>query len=632
MIAAAAVVRMFAVTHGRRAAERALPLALGIFIVAMVLVAGNGLSPRDVTRLAARSPAAAIALWITWLLLAAAPSRALIAERSILLLRSLPRTRAPLITATAAGLLVIELPWGVGWAAGDGVLAGVAAALVGAAISAFAVAGARGVVERVALVALAVIAIAVIPHALRLALAIPLFAIAVRAAWRRGPDGASPMDLRAALLTRPRSPVIAIAIACALRLVRVDRSGLVRGLVAAIGGGVVAAIASRNRGAVTPGDVTLVALVASVPSLMVAASGVAGPVRIAERELAPVVASSPIDRRVAWLAARVVPALWIGACGAIIGLGCAISTRAPAAIASAAACSALGVLLGAAASIAAARADQGARAGEIDGGLFVALLVAITILALASLGALGALGLAPIALVVAAAMIAMITGKNRPVADDGDRGPAASILDVRGVRKMLGGRFVLDGVRLAIDAPSLVVIAGENGAGKSTLLRVVAGVTEPDEGEVILAGASLARDRDRALSSIGYVPDVSELPGHLVARELVALIASLKRASMPGDDIVDMLSAKAILGERIGALSLGQKRRAAILAALTGDPMLLVLDEPTNGLDRDGIATLASLVQRRLSGGRAALIATHDRAFAEEIGAEITTLEGGKLR
>jgi ABC-type multidrug transport system ATPase subunit len=205
-----------------------------------------------------------------------------------------------------------------------------------------------------------------------------------------------------------------------------------------------------------------------------------------------------------------------------------------------------------------------------------------------------------------------------------------NLLEIAGVSKLLGGRRALDGVRITWDRPGTLVVFGENGAGKSTLLRVVAGVLRADEGDVIIAGHPLSRARVAALRRIGYAPEASDLPPHLGVGELVALVAALKRCAPPPPDLADRLGVTPLLGQRLGALSLGQRRRAGLLAALVGDPDLLVLDEPTNGLDADGVAVLASLLRDREAEGRAALVATHDRPFIEKVAAASVEIRGGK--
>lgn len=191
-------------------------------------------------------------------------------------------------------------------------------------------------------------------------------------------------------------------------------------------------------------------------------------------------------------------------------------------------------------------------------------------------------------------------------------------LRVRGVRKRFGGRRVLVGVDLTLDG-GVLVVHGPNGCGKSTLLRIVAGVIAPDEGSVRIHDADVPSPA--ALRQVGYVPEAADPPEHLTVGELLALVAALRRAPCPPARDAAM-GAGELADQRIGALSLGQRRRACLAAALVGEPWLLVLDEPDNGLDAAGAAELVALVGDHVARGGAALIATHDIALADALAAQ----------
>jgi ABC-type multidrug transport system ATPase subunit len=178
------------------------------------------------------------------------------------------------------------------------------------------------------------------------------------------------------------------------------------------------------------------------------------------------------------------------------------------------------------------------------------------------------------------------------------------VLSVRRLSKWFGSKRVLDHVSLDVARGERVVLLGENGSGKSTLLRVVAGILEAYEGEVVVP------------RELGYAPEKPDLPDHLLAGEWLDLVASLKRAPWP-----DAFGVTSLLGRSIGALSLGQRQRVSLVAAFTGDPPLVVLDEPTNALDA---AAREELVARL--GGATALVATHDRDFAERVGTRVVTM------
>jgi ABC-2 type transport system ATP-binding protein len=205
------------------------------------------------------------------------------------------------------------------------------------------------------------------------------------------------------------------------------------------------------------------------------------------------------------------------------------------------------------------------------------------------------------------------------------------VLRVRELGKRLGGRRVLDGVDLAIDRGQAVVVRGANGAGKSTLLRIVAGVLEPDDGMVEIDGHSITGDRIAARRALGYVPEGADPPEHLTVDELLSLSSALRRVP-PADAALRARLGVDVLGhKRIERLSLGERRRACLAAALAGEPALLVMDETSNGLDAAGVDALETLLRERLAAGCAVLIASHDGALAEAIGARVVVLSAGRL-
>jgi ABC-type multidrug transport system ATPase subunit len=189
-------------------------------------------------------------------------------------------------------------------------------------------------------------------------------------------------------------------------------------------------------------------------------------------------------------------------------------------------------------------------------------------------------------------------------------------LAVHALHKRLGGRPVLRGLSFTLEGGALAV-QGANGSGKTTLLRIVAGILEADEGSVVLGGRPIRR----AHRDLGFVPEAADPPPHLTVLELERLCAAVRGAGPLAAETRRRLGVDDLAGQRIGTLSLGQRRRACLAAALVGDPWLLVLDEPTNGLDRDGAAIFAETIRDHAAAGRAALIATHDRELVERLDA-----------
>lgn len=211
------------------------------------------------------------------------------------------------------------------------------------------------------------------------------------------------------------------------------------------------------------------------------------------------------------------------------------------------------------------------------------------------------------------------------------------MLHVKAVSKAFLGRPVLDGIELGCAPGEVCAILGANGSGKSTLLRILSGMIEPDRGSVSILGEPLARGGIAARRQLGYVPDgLASLPDLLV-QEFMALVRSLKQpASNPIAEQCwlswrNQLGLDPIWYQRLGTLSFGQRKRACTLAALIGDPWLLLCDEPSNGLDASGSELMLELIRQRKAAGQATVVTTHDQPFAERLEARQFQLEAGKL-
>ncbi len=204
--------------------------------------------------------------------------------------------------------------------------------------------------------------------------------------------------------------------------------------------------------------------------------------------------------------------------------------------------------------------------------------------------------------------------------------PGPGGIEVRGLGKRRGGRWVVDEVGFTVAAGEVVALTGGNGAGKTTVLAMIAGSLEPDRGWVAIAGETSHRRR-----RLGYVPEAADPPGHLTGAELLALCTALRGGSGLDADTARLLEVEQLAGRRIDRMSLGQRRRACLAAALIGAPMGLVLDEPDNGLDAAGLDALVALVTGARARGAAVLVATHDPAVQERLASRAIVLAGGRL-
>ncbi|HET7504991.1 MAG TPA: ABC transporter ATP-binding protein [Kofleriaceae bacterium] len=202
-------------------------------------------------------------------------------------------------------------------------------------------------------------------------------------------------------------------------------------------------------------------------------------------------------------------------------------------------------------------------------------------------------------------------------------------LAVSGVSVRRGGRLVLDDVTLEVAAGEIVGVVGRNGCGKSTLLLCIAGVLAPRDGQVTIGGASVwgpARQRQRARRALGYVPEGADPPGFLLGGELWALVAATRGSGPPTPELREALGLDELRETQIERMSLGQRRRACLGAALMGPPDLLVLDEPDNGLDARRLEALTALLKGHAAAGGACLLASHDAALLDQLGARVFRL------
>jgi ABC-2 type transport system ATP-binding protein len=210
-----------------------------------------------------------------------------------------------------------------------------------------------------------------------------------------------------------------------------------------------------------------------------------------------------------------------------------------------------------------------------------------------------------------------------------------SLLRVTGLGKRLAGRRVLEQLELQLGAGETVIVIGANGSGKSTLLRILCGILSADHGRIELLGHVLSNAPRQFKSLLGYVPDGLEvLPDLRVSEwlQLVRALRSLPRAPSREDaSWQERLGVTALSAERLRALSFGQRKRVALAAALAGSPPLLLIDEPSNGLDRAGSELLVELLSWRTGQGKSQLVTSNDSEFVRAAAGRCLRLEAGRL-
>lgn len=198
--------------------------------------------------------------------------------------------------------------------------------------------------------------------------------------------------------------------------------------------------------------------------------------------------------------------------------------------------------------------------------------------------------------------------------------------------KSYGDQPALRGVSFTA-GPGIVALLGPNGSGKSTLLRLLATVTRPDQGEIQFGGRRYGADVRPIRRVLGYLPQTLELPPHLTARRFLHYMAGLKQAPAEpqSKELLDALGLAAEADRPLGQLSHGQLRRVGVVQALLGNPRLLVLDEPTVGLDPEERDRVLHLVGRPAT-GRVVLLSSHVPGEVEAVARQVVVLREGRVR
>src|SRR5689334_18908985 len=207
-----------------------------------------------------------------------------------------------------------------------------------------------------------------------------------------------------------------------------------------------------------------------------------------------------------------------------------------------------------------------------------------------------------------------------------------AVIDVRGVSRQYAKKRALDNVTLSIERGLVFGLVGENGAGKTTLIKHVLGLLKPQSGSVRVFGLDPIAEPKRVLAQIGYLSEDPDLPGWMRIGELIRYVA----AFYPTWDsqYAEQLRQQFALDPRakVKTLSKGQRARAGLLAALAYRPQLLVLDEPSSGLDpivrRD---ILGAIVRTIADEGRTVLFSSHLLDEVEQISDRVAMLKAGRI-
>jgi ABC-2 type transport system ATP-binding protein len=210
---------------------------------------------------------------------------------------------------------------------------------------------------------------------------------------------------------------------------------------------------------------------------------------------------------------------------------------------------------------------------------------------------------------------------------------AAFVIETAGLTKRFGDRVAVDEVDLQIPRGSAFGYLGPNGAGKTTLIRMLLGLTGATSGTMHLLGRPVPAERTAALARVGAIVEEPRFHGHLTGRENLAVIAAARAPE--AHDRIDGALARVGLAERgderVKRYSLGMRQRLGVARSLLGDPELLILDEPTNGLDPAGIHEFRAMIRSFVDEGRTVLLSSHLLDEVEKICDEVAIVDRGRV-
>ncbi len=186
-------------------------------------------------------------------------------------------------------------------------------------------------------------------------------------------------------------------------------------------------------------------------------------------------------------------------------------------------------------------------------------------------------------------------------------------VETHGLMKSFGSNVAVNNVELLVPKGCAFGYLGPNGAGKTTLIRMLLGLTSADKGSMSILGYPVPKQRDKALARVGAIVDEPRFHGHLTGRENLEILATARERearSRIGESL-DRVGLTSRGNDRVSKYSMGMRQRLGVAACLIGDPQLLILDEPMNGLDPAGMQDMREMILSLVAEGRTVMLSSH---------------------
>jgi len=204
------------------------------------------------------------------------------------------------------------------------------------------------------------------------------------------------------------------------------------------------------------------------------------------------------------------------------------------------------------------------------------------------------------------------------------------MIKINNLHKKFGKLIVLNGLDLQIDSGGIFAILGPNGSGKTTLIKSVLGMVIPNSGDIKIDDKSVLKQWNYR-NRINYLPQIANFPGNLTVNELIAMVKNLRPKEAHDKDLIELFGLESFLDKKLGNLSGGTKQKVNIVLTFMFDSDLIILDEPTTGLDPISLIHLKEIIQKEKEKGKTILITTHIMSFVEEVADEIVFLLDGDI-
>ncbi|MFY0712378.1 ABC transporter ATP-binding protein [Seonamhaeicola sp. NFXS20] len=204
------------------------------------------------------------------------------------------------------------------------------------------------------------------------------------------------------------------------------------------------------------------------------------------------------------------------------------------------------------------------------------------------------------------------------------------MVTIKNLHKKFNKNVVLSGVDLTINEGGIFAILGPNGSGKTTLIKSILGMVVPNKGEISVLGKNIKNNASYK-HKIDYLPQIANFPNNLRVKELIKMIKDLRGKIETDKHLINTFELEPFLDKKLGNLSGGTKQKVNIVLTFMFDSPLIILDEPTTGLDPIALIRLKELIQKEKAKGKTILITSHIMSFVEEVSDEIVFLLEGKI-